>query len=113
MALVHFSKEAIFTHAHRSTARIGTLHARSNATSCSHQKEKAQHQKAGILFSLFLFFLKDPREKGKESPKGKAKKSLANTQTIARERAPKEKMTRVTTASRWVAIRHSGQNTQP
>jgi hypothetical protein len=41
---------------------------------------------------LFIFcFLKDPREKGKESPKGKAKKSLANTQIIARERAPKEK----------------------
>lgn len=93
MALVHFSKEAIFTHAHRSTARIGTSHARSDATSCSHQKEKekAQHQKAGILFSLFFVFLKDPREKGKESPKGKAKKSLANTQIIARERAPKEK----------------------
>jgi hypothetical protein len=55
------------------------------------EKEKAQHQKAGILFSLFFVFLKDSRGKGKESPKGKAKKSLANTQIIARERAPKEK----------------------
>jgi hypothetical protein len=97
MDLVHFSKEAIFPHAQRSTARIGTLHAQSDATSCSHQKEKekAQHPKAGILFSFFLFFffffLKDPREKEKEFPKGKTKKSLANTKIIARERAPKEK----------------------
>jgi hypothetical protein len=67
MALVHFSKEAIFTHAHRSTARIGTSHARSDATSCSHQKEKekAQHQKAGILFSLFFVFFRIQGKKEK------------------------------------------------
>jgi hypothetical protein len=103
MALVNFSKEAIFPHAQRSTARIGTLHTQSDATSCSHQKEKGkpQHPKAGILFSFFLFFflffffffffLKDPRGKGRKFPKGKAKKTLANTKIIARERPPKEK----------------------
>ena len=131
MALVHFSKEAIFTHAHRSTARIGTSHARSDATSCSHQKEKekAQHQKAGILFSLFLFF-KGSKGKRKRISKGKGKEKLGKYTDHRKGKGSKGKepedlgtegpsigtegpsMTGVTTASRWVAIRHSGQNTQ-
>ena len=77
MALVHFSKEAIFTHAHRSTTRIGTSHARSDATSCSHQKEKekAQHQKAGILFSLFFVFFRIQGEKEKNLQRKRRRKA--------------------------------------
>lgn len=77
MALVHFSKEAIFTHAHRSTARIGTSHARSDATSCSHQKEKekAQHQKAGILFSLFFVFFRIQGKKEKNLQRERRRKA--------------------------------------
>ena len=55
------------------------------------RKRKRLDTKRQEFSSLYFCFFKDPREKGKESPKGKAKKSLANTQIIARERAPKEK----------------------
>jgi hypothetical protein len=119
MALVHFSKEAIFTHAHRSTAR-------SDATSCSHQKEKekAQHQTAGILFSLFFVFFLGSKGKRKRISKGKGKEKLGKYTDHRKGKGSKGKepedlgtegpsMTGVTTASRWVAIRHSGQNTQP
>ena len=91
------------------------------------RKRKRLDTKRQEFSSLYFCFFKDPRKKGKESPKGKAKKSLANTQIIASSKGKEPEdlgtegpsigtegpsMTGVTTASRWVAIRHSGQNTQ-
>jgi hypothetical protein len=75
-----------------------------------------------LLFILFFFL--GSKGKRKRISKGKGKEKLGKYTDHRKGKGSKGKepedlgtegpsMTGVTTASRWVAIRHSGQNTQP
>jgi hypothetical protein len=75
------------------------------------------------LLFIFVFFL-GSKGKRKRISKGKGKEKLGKYTDHRKGKGSKGKepedlgtegpsMTGVTTASRWVAIRHSGQNTQP